>query len=143
LPDARPATCSWRRRVEWGIAMCLAVVVLARQLLNLYQRKTAAAHQPPEPSPSPVPSGRHQAWSPSRASVSGQALAAPRADPAFGVPTGTSGGLALLTLQLVAATRPTAPERVQRVSNSVVMTLTSTAAILALWDLSLLIRHAG
>jgi hypothetical protein len=59
------------------------------------------------------------------------------------VPTGTPGELALLTLQLVAATRPTAQERVQRVSNSVVTMLTSTAAILAVWDLSLLIRHAG
>jgi hypothetical protein len=130
-------------RVEWGIAMCLAVVVLARQLLDLYQRKTAAAHQPPEPSSRRVPSGRHQARSPSRASVSAQAPTAPRTDPAFGVPTDTPGGLALLTLQLVAATRPTAPERVQRVSSSVVMTLTSTAAILAVWDLSLLIRHGG
>ena len=130
-------------RVEWGIAMCLAVVVLARQLLDLYQRKTAAAHRPPEPSSRRVPSGRHQARSTSRASVSAQTLTAPRTDPAFGVPTGTPGELALLTLQLVAATRPTAQERVQRVSNSVVTMLTSTAAILAVWDLSLLIRHAG
>jgi diguanylate cyclase len=129
-------------RVEWGIAMCLAVVVLTRQLLDLYLRKIAVAHRVPEPSSRPVPSGRHQARSTSRASVSAQTLTAPRTD-AFGVSTDTRGELALLTLQLVAATRPSAQERVQRVSNSMVMTLTSTAAILALWDLSLLIRHAG
>jgi hypothetical protein len=129
-------------RVEWGIAMCLTVLVLARQLLDLLQRGSTF-RPPPQPSSRPAPSGHHRVGSASLASLSAQAPTAAPTDPAFGEPTGTRGELATLTLQLVAAARPTAEERVQRVSSSVMMGLTSMAAVLALWDLSLLVRGAG
>jgi diguanylate cyclase len=129
-------------RVEWGIALCLTIVVLARQILDLFQRRTAFG-PPPQPWSRPAPSGHHQAGSVSRASLPVLAPTGAPTDPAFGGPTGTRGELATLTLQLVAAARPTAQERVQRVSGSVVMMLTSVATVLALWDLSLLARHTG
>ena len=123
--------------------MCLVVVVLARQLLDLYQRKTAATRRPAPPPSRPGPSGRHQTGSASRASESALTLTGPPTDPAFAMTTDSRGELATLTLQLVAAARPTAQERVQRVSGSVVMVLTPMAAVLALWDLSLLVRGAA
>ena len=66
-----------------------------------------------------------------------------RTDPAFDISTGTRGELAMLTMQMLAAARPTAEERVRQVSGSMVMVLTSMAAALAVWDLSLLVRGAG
>lgn len=129
-------------RVEWGIAMCLTVVVLARQLLDLFQRRTAI-RPPPQQSSCQVPAGRHQVGRASRASVSAPAPTEPRTDPTFGMPAEARGELAALTLQLMAASRPTTQERVQRVSSSAVMALTSMATVLALWDFSLLVRSAG
>jgi hypothetical protein len=51
--------------------------------------------------------------------------------------------LQALTLQMVAAARPSAETRVARVSSSMVRVLTSAAGVLALWDFSLLVRAAG
>lgn len=63
-------------------------------------------------------------------------------DPAFGGPTTARGELATLTLQLVALGRPTAHERVRRVFGPLTVTLASMAAVLAVWDLSLLVLRA-
>lgn len=129
-------------RVAWGIALCLTVVVLTRLLLDLLERR--AAFRPPlQPSSRPAPSGRHQVGSPSTASVSAPALPGRAAGPEAGAPADTRAALQLLALQMTAAARPSAQERAQRVSKSVVTALTSTAGVLALWDLSLLVRGAG
>jgi hypothetical protein len=47
-----------------------------------------------------------------------------------------------LTLDILAASRESAQQRVHRVSSSLVMALTSVAAVLAIWDLTLLVRGA-
>ena len=47
-----------------------------------------------------------------------------------------------LTLDILAASRPSGQHRVHRVSSTLVMTLTSVAAVLAIWDLTLLVRGA-
>jgi hypothetical protein len=130
-------------RVEWGIAMCLTVVVLARQLLDLHQRRRPATSPPHRPSSRPEPLGHHKVGSTSRASGSALSLTGARTDPAFDISTGTRGELAMLTMQMLAAARPTAEERVRQVSGSMVLVLTSMAAAMAVWDLSLLVRGAG
>jgi hypothetical protein len=107
-------------RVEWGIALCLTLVVLARQLLDLLSRRSAFRAQA-KPSSRPVSVRR----------------------PQTGAPVDTMSELQALTLQMVAAARPSAETRVQQVSSSMVMVLTSAAGVLALWDFSLLVRAAG
>ena len=129
-------------RAEWGIALCLIVVVLARLLLDLLERR-AAFRPTVQPSSPRARSGRQRVGSPSRASGSAPALPGSRTSPEAGVSADTRAELQLLTLQMMGAARPSAQERVQRVSRSVVMALTSTAGVLALWDLSLLVRGAG
>jgi hypothetical protein len=48
-----------------------------------------------------------------------------------------------LTLQMVAASRPSAQQRARRASSSAVKVLGSLAGVLASWDLSVLVRGAG
>lgn len=111
--------------VEWGIAVFLTVIVLVRQLLYVGRRwrgsRTAPRAAAPKASrpvvPSPSTTGR--------------------------LPTDTRAELQALTLQMVAAARPSAQERAARVSRSMVTVLTSVAGGLAVWDLSLLVRGAG
>lgn len=102
--------------VEWAIAVCLTVLVLTRQVLFLVQRRSAH-----DVVPTSVP-GRREAVAP----------------PA-GMPTARSE-MTELTLQILAAGRTSSAERVQRVSSSMVMVLTSTAGALAVWDLGILVR---
>jgi hypothetical protein len=112
-------------RVEWGIAICLTAVVLARQLLHVLERRSSRGAQ-----------SRHSAE---------RSISVPQrrsTDPAF-ASAGTRGELATLTLQMVAAARPTAQERVHRVTTLMMMGLTSVAGALALWDLSRLVRRSG
>lgn len=116
-------------RVEWGIAICLTAVVLLRQLLHLLQRKSS--------------SETHLHEKASHASLPTPALQRRSTDPAFAAPSGSRGELATLTLQMMAAARPTAQERVHRVTASMMMGLTSVAGALALWDLFLLVRSSA
>jgi hypothetical protein len=121
-------------RVEWGIAMCLIAVVLARQVVDLLHRQAAQRRS--------VPTSPHRRKHvPAAADPAFPHLSTPRGE--FPHLTTPRGELATLTLQMVAAARPTAQERVQRVSATVIMALTSVGSVLALWDLSLLVRHAG
>jgi hypothetical protein len=48
-----------------------------------------------------------------------------------------------LTLQMAAASRPSAQERAGRARSSAVMVLGCLAGVLAAWDLSVLVRGAG
>ena len=48
-----------------------------------------------------------------------------------------------LTLQMAAASRPSAQERARRASSSAVMVLGCLAGVLAAWDLSVLVRGTG
>jgi hypothetical protein len=106
--------------IEWGIALCLTVLVVVRQLLALaWARGSRFA------TPQPVPVTR----------TARDALAAPSAAP--------RGELANLTLQIVAASRPAAQARAKRVSGVLVMALTSLAGLVAVWDMTVLIRSAG
>lgn len=114
-------------RAEWAIALCLTVVVLARQLLFILRRRSA----------------HRRLGRPSSASSPASTLPRPRATLPAGASPGPRSELHALTLQMAAAARPSAQERVQRVSSSSLMVLTSIAGIMAVWDLSLLIRGAG
>ena len=58
-------------------------------------------------------------------------------------PYGNWAELHQLTLQMVAASRPSTQERAQRASSSAVMLLGSFAGVLAAWDLFVLVRGAG
>jgi hypothetical protein len=115
-------------RVEWGIAMCLVVVVLVRQVFDVLRRSTSFRPAARE-SVRPAPSGRRHIGRP--------------ASPAITLSADTRAQAHALTLQMVAATRSTAQERAQRISNSTLMVLMPLAGVLALWDLSLLVRGAA
>jgi hypothetical protein len=58
-------------------------------------------------------------------------------------PYGNWAELHQLTLQMVAASRPSAQERARRAGSSAVMVLGSLAGVLTAWDLSVLVRGAG
>jgi hypothetical protein len=107
--------------IEWAIAFCLVLLVVVRQLLALVRVGGGRAARTRDDAVRPRVVGDRSATLPAQ----------PR------------GELAALTLQLVAASRPAAQARVQRVSGTVVLALTSFAGLVAVWDLALLIRSAG
>jgi hypothetical protein len=134
LPRGKPLD-----RVESLIAATLIILVLARQLANLVQTRrtaessTAAALRVPT-------RGLYTpgtAWP--EAPQSGVARPGHRR-----VSTAADAQRELqgLALDILAASRESAPQRVHRVSSTLVMTLTTVAAVLAVWDLTLLVHGA-
>lgn len=128
-------------RVETVIAASLILLVLARQLVNLVQtrRATSAAAQ----SATRVPS--RGLYTPGTAWPVGAAEPPVGKHGQHGVGTASDAQRELqgLTLDLLAASRESSQQRVNRVSSRLVMALTSVAGVLALWDLTLLVRGAG
>ena len=127
-------------RVETVIAAILIVLVLARQLVNLVQtrRATAAAAEAVTRVPTRGLYAPGDAW-PVGAPESPVGQHGHRR---VGTATDTQRELQGLTLDILAASRESSQQRVHRVSGRLVMTLTSAAAVLAVWDLSLLVRGA-
>jgi len=127
-------------RVETVIAASLIMLVLARQLVNLVQtrRATAAAAE----SATRVPS--RGLYTPGTAWPVGapEPPVGKHGHRRVGTVTDTQRELQGLTLDILAASRESSQQRVHRVSSRLVMTLTSVAAVLAVWDLSLLVRGA-
>jgi hypothetical protein len=127
-------------RVETVIAACLIMLVLARQLVNLVQTRRAATAAAGSATTVPtrglyVPGS---AW-PVGAIESPVGQGSHRR---VGSATDTQRELQGLTLDILAASRESSQQRVHRVSSRLVMALTSAAAVLAVWDLSLLVRGA-
>jgi hypothetical protein len=127
-------------RVETVIAAILIVFVLARQLVNLIQtrRATDAAAEAVTRVPTRGLYTPGAAW-PVGAPDSPVGKHGHRR---VGTVSDTQRELQGLTLDILAASRESSPQRVHRVSSRLVMTLTSAAAVLAVWDLSLLVRGA-
>lgn len=121
---------------EWRIAVCLTLVVVARQAIELGSRRTT---MPPTP-----PGSRHErraAGNGGKGRPCSPVEGSGRSDPGDRATASTDPvGLALA---LRAAARPTGADRAQRVSYRMVTVLTTVAAILALWDLTLLLRGSG
>lgn len=111
---------------EWAMTLVLTVLVIARQTLLVVRRRSAARRaRLPRPAGPAAPSPA----APVRATFPGaDATSDHRAE------------LQVLALQIAAAGRPTAQERVSRVSTSLATALGVTAGALALWDLSLLLN---
>jgi hypothetical protein len=127
-------------RVETVIAACLIMLVLARQLVNLVQTRRAKAEL--AESASRVPTrGLYTpgtAW-PVGASESPVGKHGHRTvDTAANLQRELQG----LSLDILAASRESSQQRVHLVSSRLVMVLTSVAAVLAAWDLTLLVRGA-
>jgi hypothetical protein len=127
-------------RVEWLLATGLTGLVLTRQLLVLIHFHPARRSR--------TPTSEQGSESGARRRPSGGIAPSPTAflPPIHQEAPGTSDTrleLQALTLQMLTAARPAPRERVQRITGRLLVTLTSSAGILALWDLSLLIRAAG
>ncbi len=108
-------------RVEWFLATGLTILVLARQLLVLAQLRARLPIRHPAAA-DPAPARQHAS---------------------AGMTADTRHEMQALTLQMVAAARPTPRARAQRATGSLVIVLTTIAGLLAVWDLALLIRSAG
>lgn len=125
-------------RVEQGLAVALAALVLTRQALFLLHRRLRPRRLPPPAPPAAV----------ARPRLPSAALRAPgdRFAPAYAADSATTDAFAelhSLSLQIAAAARPDATERVQRISTSLVATLAATAGAMALLDLTLLLHATG
>jgi hypothetical protein len=125
-------------RVETVIAACLIVLVLARQLANLVQTRRAAAAI--AESATRVPT--RGLYTPGTAWAVGASESAGGRHGTVGTAADAQRELQGLTLDILAASRQSTQLRVARVSTRLVMALTSVAAVLAVWDLSLLVRGA-
>jgi len=126
-------------RVETVIAACLIMLVLARQLANLVQtRATAGIAESAKRVPTRGLYTPGTAWPAGTPSVPVGGQGHRRVGTAADAQRELQG----LTLDLLAASRVSSGQRVYRVSSRLVMTLTSVAAVLAVWDLSLLVRGA-
>jgi len=110
---------------EWAMALALTVLVIVRQALLALRRRPAA----------------RRARAPRSAGPAGPPPAAPVGAPFPGADARSDhrAELHALSLQIAAAARPTAEERVSRVSTSLATGLGVTAGALALWDLGLLV----
>jgi hypothetical protein len=126
---------------EWIIATCLAVVVLSRGLIDLVQRHIR--RRIPDPRAATTGSDRPRVRSSRHLAMPGNVHLGGASSPRLRGQFDPAGELAHIALELVAASRPTAQAQVQRITGRSVVALTSVAAVLAAWDLLLLVRGVG
>jgi hypothetical protein len=125
-------------RVETVIAACLILLVLARQLANLVQTRRATAAIGESGTRLPT----RGLYTPGTAWPVGAPESPAGRHGSVGTAADAQRELQGLTLDILAASRQPSQRRVVRVSPRLVMALTSVAAVLAVWDLSLLVRGA-